>query len=247
MSSLCIITINYNNASGLLKTIESVVTQTKRPFEYIIIDGGSKDDSIQHIQQYSSNIDYWVSESDNGIYNAMNKGIKAAKADYLLFLNSGDCLVNKDVIASINQYLTGNEAIVYGNLQLIKKGIVTTEISPKKMGIYELMMSTIWHPTAFIKRELFLNFGLYNEELSIVADYEFFVRCIVKHKVNSKYINLPITLFDLTGLSNNPQHEQKQNLEREQSWKMNTSPIRLHLIKMYIWVKRRVLYYNGNL
>ncbi len=247
MSSLCIITINYNNASGLLKTIESVVNQTEKPFEYIVIDGGSKDDSLKHIQQYASEINYWVSEPDKGIYNAMNKGITAAKADYLLFLNSGDCLVDKEVVALVNKHLTANESIIYGNLQLIKNGVVTTEISPKKIGIYELIISTIWHPTAFIKRNLFLNYGLYNEQLSIVADYEFFVRCIVKHKVNSKHIHLPITLFDLTGVSNNPQHEQKRNLEREQSWKMNTSPIRLRLIKMYIWVKRRLLYYSGNL
>lgn len=247
MFTLCIITINYNNASGLLKTIESVVMQTQQPFEYIVIDGGSKDDSVKHIQQFSTNIHYWVSEPDTGIYNAMNKGIKAAKADYLLFLNSGDCLVDNAVIASAYNHLKSNEGIIYGNLQLIKNEIITTEISPKKIGIYELMMSTIWHPTAFIKRELFLNYGLYNEQLSIVADYEFFVRCIVKHKVSSKYINLPITIFDLSGVSNNPQYEQKRNLEREQSWKMNTSSIRLHLIKMYIWIKRRVLYYSGNL
>jgi glycosyltransferase involved in cell wall biosynthesis len=94
---LSIITINYNNLSGLEKTIQSVLNQTLKNFEFIIIDGGSTDGSKEYNQEKNEFIDCWVSESDNGIYHAMNKGIKMAKGEYCLFLNSGDYLVDSEV------------------------------------------------------------------------------------------------------------------------------------------------------
>lgn len=94
---LSIITINYNNREGLRKTIESVVAQTTREFEYIVIDGGSTDGSVDVIKEFSDYIDYWVSEPDKGIYNAMNKGVKVAHGDYCQFLNSGDWLYDSNV------------------------------------------------------------------------------------------------------------------------------------------------------
>ena len=110
MTKLSIITINRNNAAGLRKTIESVVSQTYTDFEYIIIDGASTDGSVEVIKEYAEATLpcgeglgerlYWVSEPDKGIYNAMNKGILKAQGEYLLFLNSGDWLVDKDVIKS---------------------------------------------------------------------------------------------------------------------------------------------------
>ncbi|MFT4805390.1 MAG: glycosyltransferase involved in cell wall biosynthesis, partial [Psychroserpens sp.] len=98
---LSIITINFNNAVGLKKTIESVVNQTSNDFEYIVIDGGSNDGSVDVIKEYEAKVSYWVSEVDKGIYHAMNKGILLAKGDYLEFLNSGDILVNETVIQKI--------------------------------------------------------------------------------------------------------------------------------------------------
>ena len=95
MKKISIITINYNNCEGLRRTIESVVNQTCRDFEYIIIDGGSTDGSVDVIKRYADNIDYWVSEPDKGIYNAMNKGIRMATGDYVQILNSGDMFVRR--------------------------------------------------------------------------------------------------------------------------------------------------------
>lgn len=97
MKQISIITINYNNASGLEKTIRSVVEQTYNEYEYIIIDGASSDKSKEVIQEYQRYIDFWCSEKDSGIYNAMNKGIQKASGEYLLFLNSGDVLNNSAV------------------------------------------------------------------------------------------------------------------------------------------------------
>ena len=99
--TLSIITINYNNAAGLEKTIKSVISQTCKRYEFIIIDGGSKDGSKDIIEKYQDQITYWVSEPDNGIYNAMNKGVKVAKGEYCIFMNSGDIFVDNDVIRDV--------------------------------------------------------------------------------------------------------------------------------------------------
>ena len=110
---LSIITINLNNAAGLRKTIESVVNQTFTDYEYLIIDGGSTDGSVEVIKEFADKITYWVSEPDKGIYNAMNKGILKARGEYLQFLNSGDWLVDNEVlfrVFSLNHF----EDILYG-------------------------------------------------------------------------------------------------------------------------------------
>ena len=112
MKTFSIITINYNNKDGLLKTIESVLCQTYKDFEFIVIDGGSTDGSREIIEKYAGHIDYWVSEPDKGIYNAMNKGIKVAHGDYLNFMNSGDYFYNENVLNDTLAYL--NDDIVSG-------------------------------------------------------------------------------------------------------------------------------------
>src|SRR5688572_1097864 len=109
--AISIITVNYNNGNGLKDTIESVLKQD-HPLEYIIIDGGSSDDSVSHIEKYAAKIDYHISEKDNGIYNAMNKGIAKASGEYLLFLNSGDKFCSADSLSSLIQY-GKNADIIY--------------------------------------------------------------------------------------------------------------------------------------
>lgn len=115
MKQISIITINYNNASGLRKTIKSVIEQTHNDYEYIIIDGASNDSSKDIIQEHQQYIHYWCSEKDTGIYNAMNKGIQKASGEYLLFLNSGDALNDSMVLSDIQKLLSG-EDIIYGDL-----------------------------------------------------------------------------------------------------------------------------------
>ena len=109
---LSVITINFNNRDGLRKTIESVVNQTFKDFEYIIIDGGSTDGSVDVIKEYADRIDYWVSEPDKGIYNAMNKGIDVAKGEYCIFMNSGDCFYVNDVYENVFRELDGVDIII---------------------------------------------------------------------------------------------------------------------------------------
>ena len=112
---ISIITVNYNDKLGLEKTIKSVLDQENVVFEYLVIDGNSNDGSKDIIEKYKDKINYWVSEPDSGIYNAMNKGIRAATGDYLLFLNSGDWLFENNSIANVDKLITGSKDIYYGN------------------------------------------------------------------------------------------------------------------------------------
>ena len=113
MLKLTIITINYNNLEGLKRTVESVVNQTWQELEYIVIDGGSTDGSAAFLASCSDTIDYWVSEPDNGIYNALNKGIQKATGEYLLFLNSGDHFYSDEVLANNVHHLVNSDIIAF--------------------------------------------------------------------------------------------------------------------------------------
>ena len=107
-----IITVNFNNKEGLHNTIKSVINQTFRDFEYIVIDGGSTDGSIDILKKYDKYINYWISEKDSGIYNAMNKGISKANGEYLNFMNSGDCFYALDVLEKVSKYGYTSDFIV---------------------------------------------------------------------------------------------------------------------------------------
>ncbi len=130
MTKISIITINFNDLVGLEKTFNSVVSQSNTDFEYIVIDGGSTDGSKEFLEQNSDKLAYWISEKDSGVYNAMNKGIKAAKGDYVMFLNSRDFLIDSTIIDKVVKDLDGSTAIYYGNLIYSLNGVNTQLWSP---------------------------------------------------------------------------------------------------------------------
>lgn len=173
-----IITVNYNNRDGLRKTIESVINQTYQGFEYIIIDGGSTDGSVEVIKEYADRITYWVSESDKGIYNAMNKGILQAHGEYLNFMNSGDCFHDCGVLDRIVKQCVAD--IFVGRVANIgcDGNLVSYNMEAKRISMYHFFISTLPHQGCFIKRTLFGN-HLYDESLRIVSDWKFFMECIV--------------------------------------------------------------------
>src|SRR5208283_551554 len=177
---LSIITVNLNNVSGLRKTIESVVNQKYTDYEYIIIDGFSTDGSVEVIKEFTDKITYWISETDKGIYNAMNKGIKRATGDYCLFLNSGDFFANSRILEKCFEHQF-SEDIVYGNMILEESGILMTWKIPPKLTFNDFYISSIAHPCSFIKRSLFEKTGNYNEKYKIVSDWEFFLKAIFIH------------------------------------------------------------------
>jgi glycosyltransferase involved in cell wall biosynthesis len=196
---LSIITINYNNAGGLKKTLDSILGQAERSFEYIVIDGGSTDGSKDLLEQ-SNGIAYWVSERDKGIYDAMNKGIAKASGEYLLFINSGDKLFEPDTIKKIIPQLDG-ASIVYGNMKIDEGKQLKDGFMPDTIDLRQMMNDTLWHPVSFIKKELFDKHGLYKTDYKICGDYDFFFNVIIDKKVPLKHINQFICVFDLTGIS----------------------------------------------
>jgi glycosyltransferase involved in cell wall biosynthesis len=210
---LSIITINYNNLKGLKKTVESLVNQTWQDFEYIVIDGGSTDGSKEYIESQSENIDYWVSEPDKGIYNAMNKGIEKALGTYLLFLNSGDVLYNDNVLLETKKSLLLDRDIVYGDLWIVdEQGKGYRNRYPDFIDFPFLKQTSLGHPSTFIKKELFYTYGLYRTDLKIISDWAFFVKVFCMYKVSHCKIDNIIATFYEGGLSTSTVYH-KQHIE----------------------------------
>ena len=232
---LSIITINYNNAEGLRKTLASVASQTYRDIEHIIVDGGSTDGSVEVIKKYEEIIHLthstihiqWVSELDKGIYNAMNKGIEIAlgrrivnpdhisnithntsqesPCDYIQILNSGDLLHDKDVVVKMLKALEERKSpeIIYGNM--IKQWPNGKHLKDKCEAGHLSMLSfyhgTLNHDSAYIRRDLFERFGLYDENLKIVSDWKWYLQVIPLGGITPVYVDIDVTIFDMTGVS----------------------------------------------
>lgn len=196
MKSISIITINYNNAKGLRRTIESVACQTSRDYEFIIIDGGSSDGSVTVIKEYITQIDYWVSEPDGGIYPAMNKGVKVAQGEYCIFMNSGDEFYSKDVIENVvKQGL--REDIVCGDICF---GESNVSPNPDKVTMRTFYKSTLYHQASFIKTQL-LREHPYDETMRSAADWKFFMYELVYRNASYRHIPIVIARFEGGGIS----------------------------------------------
>lgn len=193
-----IITVNLNNADGLKDTICSVLQQTCHDYEFLIIDGGSTDNSKSIIEQHDSQIDYWVSEPDNGIFNAMNKGITASKGDYLIFMNSGDCFYNEKVLEDSLKYM-GADFVIGEVKRKDTNAIMDYELSDISMMTF--YTGAIPHQATFHKRSLFQK-SLYDEKLKISSDWKLFFQKIILE--NASYTLMPVVVcfYDTTGISN---------------------------------------------
>lgn len=250
---LSIITINYNNAEGLRKTLVSVASQTYADIEHIIVDGGSTDESVDIIRQYADSQAIrqrgdeakrqvvWISEPDTGIYNAMNKGIEIALGrrvvnddhtssphrliasspyrltDYIQILNSGDILAADDVtermmaaLASYSAESTGKAelqqndqpSILYGNMIKVNAaGKVVGKSGYTEYSLRQFYSSTLNHDCAYIRKDLFEQYGLYDENLKIVSDWKWYLQAIGLGKVKPEYVDIDVTIFDDGGIS----------------------------------------------
>lgn len=211
---ISIITINYNNAFGLEKTITSVLCQTYKLIEYIIVDGASTDSSQVVIDKYKSNISYALSEGDNGIYNAMNKGIKLATGDYILFLNSGDILNSNKCIESVVESKF-TEDLVICDMVYIKNDERHVWVPEDKLTFDILFHKSIPHPSTLIKRKLFDLIGLYDESLKIVSDWKFFMLAICKYSCSYLRLRIILAEFEGGGISNDPNNYPLISKEKE--------------------------------
>ena len=246
---LSIITINYNNAEGLRKTLASVAAQTFRDFEHIIVDGGSTDESVEIIHQYtdenphtpSTCVVRWIGEPDKGIYSAMNKGIeialgkrvvnsfnrselvedknkgiKMASGEYLLFLNSGDYLVDECVIENVLPLLDGMDIIqgntvsVINNKKFINRGYAKSDIS-----FIDVYNGHFLHQATFAKRCLFDLYGYFDESYKIGGDTVFFFKALGFGNASFAYRDINIAYYDVTGISANhtPYWNKQRTLE----------------------------------
>ncbi|WP_298287538.1 glycosyltransferase family 2 protein [uncultured Lutibacter sp.] len=212
---LSIITINYNNQLGLQKTMDSVLAQQWQQFEYLVIDGGSTDESITIIKANEKHIDYWVSEKDSGIFNAMNKGIENATGNYLLFLNSGDLLNGANALQNFIAHPNFKGDIIYGDY-VFEKG---QKIYPDVLTPLFFIKSSLPHQSTFFKSTIFDEMGSYDETYKIAADRAFYMACFLSGRFKFNHINYPLTKYDLTGLSNNPEFKVVKKQEDEAIFK----------------------------
>lgn len=212
---LSIITINYNNAEGLRKTMESVLKQTYRDFECIIVDGGSSDGSVPIVKAYEEKIianrvnnqtQYplisWVSEPDNGIYDAMNRGIRKAKGEYTLMLNSGDYLVDEYVLERIMPELDGTDIVQGNNIEECSgKTYRNRGYGKSDIDFFDVMKGHFLHQSSFCKRGLFERYGYFDETYKMSGDTKFFMNCLGKNDASFKYIDIDVANYDLGGIS----------------------------------------------
>ena len=207
-----IITVNYNNREGLRQTIESVIYQTCRDFEFIVIDGGSTDGSADVLKEYNNQITYWVSESDKGIYNAMNKGIAKATGDYLNFMNSGDCFYDSDILEKVSKYETDADFIVgkdYHFDEQSQQGHAS--IQPPRTTMMHFFMATLDHQSSFIKRSLFEG-SPYREDYKLVSDWIFFTEKIVKEGKQVTFIPDIVCRREEGGLSEQQRERNRKEI-----------------------------------
>ena len=204
-----IITINYNNAAGLEKTINSVISNDLYNIEYFVIDGNSTDGSVDVIKKYESKINFWISESDSGIYSAMNKGIRQATGQYILFVNSGDVIKEDCDLQSIISQITG-EDIVYFDMEIADSLSKTIYIKqyPSNPDFKYFAEDTLPHTASFIKKELLVIYGYYSEEKKITSDWAFFMDAVCLVDCTYKHINSCFSTFYIDGISSNASNKQ---------------------------------------
>jgi len=236
-----IITINFNNLEGLKKTVKSVICQTYHDIEYIIIDGASTDGSADYVKENKEYFNYWVSEPDKGIYNAMNKGIDYATGDYLLFLNSGDYLVDENVIEKFVGF-NPVEDIVYGDVvRIFGDGKDIRSISPEIITIEDSLHTSIVHQAIFFNKGIFEN-NYYDESYKIVADWVVYIKSILIQNKTYRKIDLIISYFDATGFSSDESNKDEMFEERKRFIIDSFGITFYNLYKEYRIVSNR---YNG--
>ncbi|WP_281310628.1 glycosyltransferase family 2 protein [Flavobacterium flavigenum] len=226
---LSIVTINYNNLIGLKKTIESVVNQSYREFEFVVIDGGSEDGSKEIIEVHQSKINYWVSEKDKGIYQAMNKGIRASSGEYILFLNSGDVLL--DDTETLNKVVLNlkQKGLYYAPIFLSQNGIIKNRADyPENINEKFAFTNTICQQAIIYHASLFCD-NFFDEKLKYISDWKMHFS-LFKRKTKFIHLSTPFAIYDLEGLTSKGDTKYTSHKER---LKTQFLDFFLHFLKYY--------------
>ena len=214
-NSISVITINYNNKAGLEKTIESVAQQNHENFEYIVVDGQSSDGSIDVIKENQSSISRSIVEKDSGIYDAMNKGIRASTGKYLLFMNSGDWFTSSSTLKEFSSFIDEETDIIYGDLVFIDTSNKTSHSNyPVELSFDYFTRRTLPHQATLIKRSVFDTAGLYDTSYKIVSDWGLFCLAICKYQKSYKKVPLLVANFPTDGIGSRSVQERVRERER---------------------------------
>lgn len=199
--TLSIITICYNIKDEIERTCKSIVNQTWQDFEWIVVDGGSTDGTVEVLKKYQDRMTVFISEPDKGVYNAMNKGIKRAHGEWLNFMNGGDCFADKNVLEKVFKNKTYDADVLYGDVIIVNmNGEEKIRTYFDKLSEDFWRKSTVCHQSAFLKRKLFREFKPYNEKYKIASDWEKFTVAFLCHK-KFTHIKFCVARFFLGGIS----------------------------------------------
>ena len=237
---ISILTICYNSAQTLEKTILSVAGQSYKNIEYIVVDGCSNDGTLDIIKKHQDKISRWISEPDKGLYDAMNTGIAMATGDLIGILNSDDTFYSDTVVAEIAHFHQQNdiEASIGNIIQHKEDGKIIRLYSSKYWNPEKLKIGFMPpHPSIFLKRELFHKFGLYSTDFIIAADYELVIRFFLKNKINWKYSHITTTAMLFGGLSSSGSSSYELiTIEIQKALIMNGLEVNLFKIRFrFLW------------
>ena len=222
-----IITVVYNNRDTIKDAIESVLNQTYKNIEYIIVDGASTDGTVDIVKSYEDKITKFVSGPDNGLYDAMNKGIRLATGDVVGILNSDDFYAANNIIENVvNRFQEESVDSVYGDLEYVDAKDAKKVVRYwKSKPFNHMLFKQGWHPahpTFFVKKEIYDKYGVFNTEFKIAADYELMLRFLEKNKISSSYITKVFVKMRLGGESNQSiKNIIKANIESYKAWQKN--------------------------
>ena len=224
---ISIVTVCYNSEKYIRTAIDSVLNQTYNNIEYIIIDGASKDQTMDIVKSYGDSIQVVVSEPDKGIYDAMNKGLKLATGDFVAVLNSDDFYTHNEVIQHVVNCLEENKTdSLFADLTYVEELSPVNQVRYWKSNEFvKGSFKTGWHPahpTFFVKKSIYEQFGYFNLSIKLAADFELMLRFLEKHQISSCYLPLPIIKMRLGGATNkNIKNIINQNIECYKSFKIN--------------------------
>ena len=245
---ISVITVCYNAENNLEETILSVLNQTYSNIEYIIIDGGSTDGTIDVIKKYADKITYWQSETDKGIYDAMNKGIQKATGEWINFMNAGDLFSSTTILQQMSDVIKPGTRILRGNIIRIysKFKVKSVGVTAQNPDLLDMFDNTFHHQACLIQNSLFREFGLYSTDYRLCSDWKFFFDCVVLHNVKSQYIDLTVAHFKMDGTSSNNSilYKKEQESYLKDIYGVELFNL-LHELKIYRKLKIITLYYKG--
>lgn len=222
-----IITVCYNAAAQIDETIRSVLVQDHPDIEHIVIDGGSTDGTQQRIERYREVLAHYTSERDRGVYDAMNKGLRAATGEVVAFVNAGDMIAHRGCVSEMAaEFAKGDADAIYGDAYMVDPSDIRRVIRFWKGGAYRRdAFRWGWMPPhlgTYIRRDVYLRHGLFRDDLKVSADYELMFRFMYRHRIRVRYVPKVLVRFRLGGMSNRSlAHIWRANLEVYRAWGLN--------------------------